>query len=532
METKPEYVFEDYLNSTLLDVHRWSTYPEVLALREQMFEALDYKGTKKEINHVTVVLLNLYYAYCLDPDKWVSYSRDKNSFREGKRYNKLHLKYDIFIATIDKLFKLGYIEDHTGFQDEKTKISFMSRMKATPKFIDLVEVKHAVTFRMIGKYAPDELIELRDVEGEPVEYKDDNADVRVMLPVLQAYNDLLSRTYIDIHFDVADIQQKIDARRRRKDKKTGLPKDYRLVVNLSNKRVRRIFNKSTFKQGGRFYGGWWQGIPSDLRKKIIIDKDYTVEIDYSGLHIYLLYALKGINFADLEKEPYIYPKDNDPDELRPILKVLLLAAVNSKDEATCIKAVQYEINMNRSAFPDKLPDLKTAYQEFKVYHSDIADMFCSQYGLKLQKLDSVIAETVVNAMTTEDIPVLVVHDSFVCSKKEESFLYEVMIAAYHHHASRYGVSDELSKFSTNPIEVKTKDITLDKSENLREEDVLSDYLAWADKPQGRRFTNYLLKEDPATNVAIKVFNECITETGLDLEQPVFLQEDFDMEDVV
>ena len=530
METEPEYVFEDYLNSTLLDVHRWSAYPEVLALRSKMYEELGYKGTKKQANHVTVVLLNLYYAYCLDPDMWVSYSRDKNSYMEGKRYNKLHLKYDILIEVIDKLHSLGYIENHNGFQDIKLKKSFMSRMKATHELIDLVEVAHAVSFRMIGKYAPDELIELRDVAGLPVDYSSENADVLVMLPVLQAYNDLLSKTYIDIHFDVADIQSKIDARRRKRDKKTGLPKDYRLVINLSNKRVRRIFNKSTFTQGGRFYGGWWQGIPSDLRKKIVIDKDYTVEIDYSGLHIYLLYALKGINFADLEKEPYIYPKGNDPDELRPILKVLLLAAVNSKDESTCIKAVQHEINMNRSAFPDKSPDLKEAYQEFKVYHSDIADMFCSQYGLKLQKLDSVIAESVVNVMTKEGIPVLVIHDSFVCSKKEEGFLYDVMIAAYHYHASRYGVKDEYNKFSTNPIEVKTSDINKGVPVHALEEDILSDYLAWADKPQGRRFTNYLLDGDPSTNVAIKVFNESISETGLDLEQPMFLQEDFDMEE--
>jgi hypothetical protein len=156
-------------------------------------------------------------------------------------------------------------------------------------------------------------------------------------------------------------------------------------------------------------------------------------------------------------------------------------------------------------------------------------MFSSRYGLKLQRFDSSIAEAVVNVMTKEGIPVLVVHDSFVCSKKDQSFLYEVMIAAYHYYASKLNGSENLyQQFSSNPIEVTTKDITLDLPENSREEDILIDYLSWIDKPQGRRFTNYLLKGDPTTNVVIKIFNESITEVGLDIEQPVFPEEDFDM----
>lgn len=532
METKAPYTFDDYMNSALFDVHRWSEYPEVLAVRKQMLEELGFKGTKKEINHVTVVLLNLYYTYCLDPDMWVMYSRDRNDYNYGKRYNKLFIKYDILIDTVDKFMELGYIEGVKGFNDRRPGgQSYAPRIKATAKLIDVIENRHAATFEMIGKYAPDEMIELRNTEGEPVEFDDTRNPAKHMISVLTAYNMLLSETYIDIHFDVSDIQAKIDARRRKKDKVTGKPKDYRLVINLTNKRVKRIFNNSTFNQGGRFYGGWWQNIPSSLREKIIINRDYTIETDYSGLHIYLLYALKGVNFADLNKEPYIYPKDNDPNNVRPILKKLLLAAVNSRNEAHCMRGLQQDINFNRRDYPDDLPDLKATYKMFKEYHADIADLFCSNnIGLKLQRWDSSIAESVVDTMTRAGVPVLVVHDSFICSKKEEAFLYDTMIKAYHYHASRLGVSEELNhKFSSNPIAVKTKDITLQTSEAIREEDILIDYLSWLDKPQARRFTNYLLAEDPSTNVVIKIFNDSITEVGYDLSEPVFTEEDFDME---
>jgi len=520
------YTFDDYLNCTLFDVHRWSEYPEVLAVRKQMLEVLGYAGNQKQINHLTVVLLNLYYAYSLDPEMWVMYSRDRNDYNEGKRYNKLFIKYDILIDIVDKLRseELSYIEHAMGFKDRKTNKAFDSRMKATQKLIDVIEKEHAVTFNMICKFAPDELIVLRDADGEDIDYKD-TAELIRMRYALEAYNKLLSDTYIDIHFDVSDIQAKIDVRRKKKDKMTGKPKDYRLVINISNKRVRRIFNNSTFNQGGRYYGGWWQNIPKKLREKIIINRDYTIETDYSGLHIYLLYALKGINFADLEKEPYIYPKNNDPLNYRPVLKALLLAAINSRDEAHCLKGIQYQINMNRNEFPDELPDLKDAYQMFKDYHADIADLFCTRKGLKLQRWDSAIAETVENVMTARGIPVLVVHDSFICSKSEEAFLLDTMSRAFHYHASRLGVKEGLiQQFSSNPIKMDTKDITLEKSETLRDEDITIDYLAWLDEPQGRRFTNYLLTEDPTTNVVIKVHNESITEHGYDIHEPVFIEE--------
>ena len=41
-----------------------------------------------------------------------------------------------------------------------------------------------------------------------------------------------------------------------------------------------MFNNSSFDEGGRFYGGWWQRIDGKIRKDIRINKIATVEIDY------------------------------------------------------------------------------------------------------------------------------------------------------------------------------------------------------------------------------------------------------------
>jgi hypothetical protein len=45
---------------------------------------------------------------------------------------------------------------------------------------------------------------------------------------------------------------------------------------------------------GRFYGGFWQQIREDLRKKIYINDNPTVEVDYKGLHAAILSARQGV----------------------------------------------------------------------------------------------------------------------------------------------------------------------------------------------------------------------------------------------
>jgi hypothetical protein len=224
METEHSYTFEEYLNCELFDVHRWSDYPEVLAVRIQLLSELGFKGSKKEVNHLTVIVLNLYHAYCLDPEKWVLFSRSRNDYNQGTRYNKLFIKYDNMIKTIDGLIGLGYVEHAIGFQDRKTGSAYGSRMKASGKLIDVIEVQNDVTFNMIGKWQDDELIILRNADGVDIDFVD-TPDIKKMRNILEDYNRLLSETYIDLHFEVSDIQNLIDKRHTKKDKKTKEPKD-------------------------------------------------------------------------------------------------------------------------------------------------------------------------------------------------------------------------------------------------------------------------------------------------------------------
>lgn len=73
------------------------------------------------------------------------------------------------------------------------------------------------------------------------------------------------------------------------------------AVSLSKRTLYRVFNDEGLTSGGRFYGAWWQNIPSEYRPHITINGKPMVEYDYSGLHPAILYAERGLAVPE---DPY------------------------------------------------------------------------------------------------------------------------------------------------------------------------------------------------------------------------------------
>ena len=74
------------------------------------------------------------------------------------------------MRVVDSLVALGYIENHKGFLDRSRGIGFQSRMRATPKLIDLIQ-RHEVTPAMIER-EDDDVIVLRDEDKTAIPFKD------------------------------------------------------------------------------------------------------------------------------------------------------------------------------------------------------------------------------------------------------------------------------------------------------------------------------------------------------------------------
>jgi len=72
----------------------------------------------------------------------------------------------------------------------------------------------------------------------------------------------------------------------------------KVTLNTSAVTYARIFNNSSFEQGGRFYLPWWQIVPRNIRDALLINGEPTVEIDFPQHHVTMLYGRIGRRTGD------------------------------------------------------------------------------------------------------------------------------------------------------------------------------------------------------------------------------------------
>jgi hypothetical protein len=391
-----------------LDVHRWSEYREVNKFVNSIFEKY-FKWQNSDLikKHLKVVLLDLYLAWNEHPDMKIGVHMNRNAYKAKSRYNALNISHKI-IDVVKRLHEIGFINLTTGFYDPTGRLSRVTRIWSTNKLISKFKSAKFTNHHIIH-FTDQEVIILRDENKKDVEYNDD-AEIIQMRNVLNEYNNLLKQTFIDIP---------------ELDKPIIETNDKYIPISSNERLVRRIFNNASWKDGGRFYGGWWQRVPSFFRSKIYLNNEGTIEDDYRSLHPNLLYANKGLDYAKLKRgDAYdIHVSNiNDKDDKRKLVKRLMLIAINAKDEATTFRAVKSELQEEIPYFSFKFDNLKLILNNLKEKHHEIADDFCTGKGLQLMNLDGKIAEYIIDKFTQNNIPVLCIHDSFVVPRSKDDFL--------------------------------------------------------------------------------------------------------------
>lgn len=188
-------------------------------------------------------------------------------------------------------------------------------------------------------------------------------------------------------------------------------------LNFSQVALRRIFARGRLDCGGRFYGGWWQHLPSHFRKYIAIDGYLTCEADYSGMALNCLYALEGkdIGVSDPYDIGLSYTSKHDPR--RTIVKTYVNAMLNDKKGKYRLPHVEQRM-LGITA--------KELRQRVAVRHAAVAHHFHTDIGLKLQYHDSVIAERVLLRFADDGEVCLPIHDSFIVRFDRIERLIQIM----------------------------------------------------------------------------------------------------------
>jgi hypothetical protein len=385
-----------------LDVHQWSDYPEVTQAVAILARELSGLNTKQK-KHLKLVILDLYEAWLHDPPMYIGYSRDRNNYQVDSRYNKLHIGYTALITVIDRLEQSDYVEHHRGFHDRRAGVGFQSRVRAKRKLIDLIRRNLKLEEYMIERVEGEEIILLKDKDGQLVEYSDTPITM-LMRAQLEVINQWLERTRIELVIPDKDFRQLLQ--RLKRDPERG-------SLDFSRKRLKRIFNNNSFEEGGRFYHGWWQEVPREYRKHITINGQPTVELDYSGMHLRLLYAKGGLK---LQSDPYALDIAEVPrDKVKRIVNILL----NAESLASAKRAITQNMELGSM--------IEEVLERIFKRHEPIMQCFYSGVGVKLQYWDSMIAEQVMLYMYGHHRePVLPIHDSFLVGFRSRDKLREAM----------------------------------------------------------------------------------------------------------
>jgi len=433
------------------------------------------KETRKEqrCSIMRQIISALYVAHT--SDDLVSFPLPPRAYSSRKiAVGKIHLSHTYTKEAYDKLTELGWLEVAEPPRDGKhTRVKASGALAAAFNELGLVWSPQELKSR-------NQLVQLRDVKrdcnGTPIRKgkhaKTQKFDCEVPEgPEVEKMRDRLERinsflTHHCFHLDLSDenleeLQREMIEREDEDEERDNDPK----LLRLHDVQMRRVFARGSMGKGGRFYGGWWQGIPELHRPHIRIDGYKTIEVDYSGIAIRIISARLGQPLpADVDPYDIGIPGwEGSKDSRRKKVKKIVNALINDEDGVYRLpKDAEDQLGVDEATFKNL----------FKQKHPLIYEQLATGIGLEAQYVDSQIAERVMWTMMEEGIVILPIHDSFCVRLGYRQWLesvmkhtFESLVAAEVGVDSSYSKNDDYFGLKRQEIELKVEAIE-DEAERM------------------------------------------------------------------
>ena len=391
-----------------------------------------------------VVVLQLFRLWITEPERCLATPRG-NYLRVKSIYNPKGISPEKLRMVLDALEANGFTETIAhSHSDNPAHTNTTSRIRGSKQLFRLFEDIDASEFDI--KEDPNTpLVKLNKFDldprtGEPKKNKSgqkitkpEEFDLKLphvvqMTEVLRAYNELLRRT----HISLANIDKPYIIRTNNKGETQNIK------ITSASKTVRRVFSRNDWECYGRFTGGFWQRVgdkdtdETPYRRHIRINNEPTVELDYSSLHPNILTVKAGLDpIDDIYTLGYQVDDQFDQTQQRIILKGLILNLLNAKSHKAAYGAFKHDQ-------PTGHPFKTLKEEQFNKYveaiikkHPHLENTLGADQGVRLMYLDSQIIEQIIVLATTNNIPILTVHDSVICKERDEESLRSFMkIATY------------------------------------------------------------------------------------------------------
>lgn len=347
---------------------------------------------------------NLLLAYSIHRNFKVAYSRDPKYYRNIRFYYSHRVSGDQTVKLVDALmahsFARGTEFKHGSSLRSRHLESMRSRLQLTTK---LLKRFPGFTPDWLTERRMSNVVRLKDEEKHLVHYKETPETCR-MRENLKFINGVLER--VDI----------------------SLPEGLLPASILSHKSLYRVFNNSSFEQGGRFYGGWWELVGEKVREHILIDGQETVELDYSGFHPRMLYRMNHLEVP--EGDLYDIPEVGGSKAMRKVVKRVFLVALNAKNRKASVALGVKELREQGIEMACPSDFIRRTINSLLVKHRPLKPYLFKGQGVILQYEDSKLSERILLRLGQAGIPTLPIHDSFIVQRRHEAALRAAMVEEY------------------------------------------------------------------------------------------------------
>jgi hypothetical protein len=303
----------DPRNSILLDLgleltaeHHQRLDNVLEELLAQVTEELGPLQRKAQRDILGMMLANLVRANQIDPSTFVAISLDAGAYTKNRYIPEGVGGYRLIKRAFDFLKEnKAYTDYRPGFRDRTTGIGYLSRIRALTPLLTRLTMKEGsqsnsslITHNIllsplsVRSKLNQECILLKDENKKLIDYVDNEVTSR-MRSRLREWNAFLDQQWVDLYLPDAQLHSGVDLTADDPDildawSEAG--EEVSKSIDLTRRRLYRVFNNGSFEQGGRFYGGWWQTLPSRHRAFLTINWHPCREVDFSNMQAAMLYA--------------------------------------------------------------------------------------------------------------------------------------------------------------------------------------------------------------------------------------------------
>ena len=363
---------------------------------------------------IEYILTDIWKSSYIHPEAECSIHKHNNHYSSNKRYRDPNLTYKMTMQAFNGLLSLNLIMvTKDGYYDRTKMQGGLTRYRAREELLEMLnEILEHPAIHLKPNLDAETIILREEIDEKKVsvDYEED-AFTEKARNNLRTINQCFVRHWADLCIldkDVLALQERLF------DDKEKQP------IDLTKRTLVRIFSNNSFEEGGRFYRGWWQNVPSEYRPHITIDGKATVEHDYSQLNPNMIYSVYNKELGSEDAYSRVAGEEH-----RDVVKQAFNAMF------------QHNRVLDRKPDGINLDAIGMSWRELKEAilnaHKPIKDYFFKGLGNRLQFEDSIIAENVMLQFAKMDAPALPVHDSFIMHHGFATYgeLEEAMRRAYH-----------------------------------------------------------------------------------------------------